>query len=342
MNRKTEMSNGSENNQELQLAYLGTVASITPFIERMKEVEFYPLLSCKIQTLQVNVGKVCNLACKHCHVEAGPHRTESMSRETMNHCLRVLSDTDITTLDITGGAPELNTHLPWFIAEASKLGRRVIVRTNLTVLGQPEYAPLMEFYAQHGVELVSSLPYYRDKDTDRQRGQGVFQTSIQILQHLNSLGYGHTESGLTLNLVYNPGGAFLPPAQHAIEADFRKELLARFGIRFNHLLIITNVPVGRFLTFLHESGNLSRYMERLAGAFNTAAAGRVMCRELVSVGWDGRLYDCDFNQMLGLTCQPGRIEDFDINTLQQRRIVLHNHCYACTAGAGSSCGGATA
>ncbi|MTI79554.1 MAG: radical SAM/Cys-rich domain protein [Firmicutes bacterium] len=342
MNQSSVIAKVSENDQELQLTHLERVNNITPFVEKIKETNLYPLKSKDIKIMQTNVGKVCNMYCKHCHVNAGPHRTESMNLETMAQCLRVLADTDITTLDITGGAPELNPHLPWFIEEANKLRRRVMVRTNLTVLSQPEYTHLMELYARHNVELVSSLPYYRDKDTDKQRGQGVFETSIQILRDLNNLGYSQKQSPLKLNLVYNPGGAFLPPAQHSIEADFRKELRDRHGIVFNNLLTITNVPVGRFLTFLHQSGNLPRYMDKLAGAFNPLAADRVMCRDMISVGWEGQLYDCDFNQMLGLNCQPGHIREFDLAALQQRHIELHNHCYACTAGAGSSCGGATA
>jgi len=255
----------------------------------------------------------------------------------------VLDDTDIPTLDITGGAPELNPHLPWFIDEAVKLGRRVIVRTNLTVLDLDEYVHLAEFYASRRVELTASLPYYRESNTDRQRGEGVFNTSVRVLKRLNALGYGCGQSRLQLNLVYNPAGAFLPPAQHAVEADFRREMMRRYGIVFNQLFTITNVPAGRFLGFLLDSGNLEEYLDRLSGAFNPRAAVRVMCRNQISVGWDGRLYDCDFNQALGLTCNPevpGHIHDFDLASLQSRPIVLDNHCYACTAGFGSSCGGA--
>lgn len=330
------------NFQDHQLRTLEGVNGIQPFIEKLKETEFYPLTSGPINTLQVNVGKVCNLSCRHCHVEAGPHRTESMSRETLCHCLRVLAETSIPTLDVTGGAPELNPHLTWFIHEAAKLVKQVMVRTNLTVLGMEECAPLVDFYARHNVEIVSSLPYYREKDVDRQRGAGVFHSSFEVLQRLNLAGYGQEGSPLQLNLVYNPGGAFLPPNQHDIEADFKRELFNRYGIQFNHLYTITNVPVGRFLKFLQESGNLERYMTRLVSTFNPSAAGRVMCREMISVGWDGRLYDCDFNQMLGLTCQPDNIREFDLSKLQERKILLHNHCYACTAGAGSSCGGTIA
>lgn len=314
---------------------------IPPFVEKMKAAALYPLRSTGIAVLQVNVGKACNLMCKHCHVEAGPTRTETMSKEIMSYCLEVLAGTPIDTLDITGGAPELNPHLPWFIQSAVRLGKKVMVRTNLTVLERPEYRHLVEFYAQHKVEIVASLPYYLEKNTDRQRGSGVFQSSINVLQRLNGLGYGQGE--LRLTLVYNPGGAFLPPDQKAMEADFKRELGKRYGIVFDNLFTLTNVPVGRFLKFLQESGNLVGYYERLVKAFNPAAAAKVMCRSLISVGWDGRLYDCDFNQMLGLTCShgvPNHIKDFDWERLQNREIILSDHCYACTAGAGSSCGGA--
>jgi len=218
-----------------------------------------------------------------------------------------------------------------------------MVRTNLTLLDRPDYAHLAEFFASQGVEVVASLPYYLGRNTDRQRGDGVFDATVRVLRRLNELDYGLEQGGLTLDLVYNPGGAFLPPAQHAVEADFRRELLRRHGIVFTNLFTITNVPVGRFLRFLSESGNLEEYLDRLAGAFNPAAAGQVMCRSMIAVGGDGRLYDCDFNQMLDLPCAPevpGHIDEFDLAALSSRRIILENHCYACTAGAGSSCGGA--
>ncbi|MCM1566177.1 MAG: arsenosugar biosynthesis radical SAM protein ArsS [Dehalobacter sp.] len=322
---------------------LQSVKGIKPFKEKLKEVNLYPLRSSNsINTLQVNVGKVCNLSCKHCHAEAGPHRRESMSQQTMSFCLQALADNHIPNLDITGGAPELNSHLSWFLNEAVKIGSHVMIRTNLTVLALAEYAPLLQLFASKGVEIISSLPCYKEENTERQRGKGVFQTSIQVLQRLNNLGYGNENSQLKLNLVYNPGGAFLPPPQHMIEVDFRRELLNRYGVRFNNLHTLTNVPVGRFLTFLTESQNLERYMSHLAGAFNLSAVSKVMCRELISVGWDGQLYDCDFNQMLGLNCQPRFVQDFNLATLQDRKIMLNNHCYACTAGVGSSCGGALA
>ncbi len=330
-------------NSDEQLQCLAGVDNIKPFAEKLKTINAYPLkTNNKMKTMQVNVGKVCNQVCKHCHVDAGPHRTESMSKDIMAECIRVLAENHIENLDITGGAPEMNPNLPWFITEATKLGCHIIVRSNLTVLDLPEYAHLPEFFAEHKVEVVSSLPYYSEKDTDRQRGSGVFETSIKILQRLNALGYGQENSSLQLNLVYNPGGAFLPPVQSAIEADFRKALLSKYGIRFNKLFNITNVPVGRFLSFLHESGNLSRYMERLAGSFNPATVDAVMCRSQISVGWDGQVYDCDFNQMLEMACTPGHIKNITPETLREREILLHNHCYACTAGAGSSCGGEVA
>ncbi len=324
-----------------RVSCLDALTGIQPFAEKIREAGCRPLKSNDpIRTLQVNIGKACNLRCRHCHVEAGAHRTESMSVDTMSCCLQVLADNEIPTLDITGGAPELNPNLLWLINGARSLGLHAMVRTNLAVLEIPEYAYLPEFYADCGVEINASLPYYSEKDTDRQRGPGVFTASIRMLSRLNKLGYAQAGGSLKLNLVYNPGGAYLPPAQQAVEADYRRVLLGQFGIRFNSLFTITNSPVGRFLTFLRDSGNLQRYMERLASAFNPATVNRVMCRDMLSVGWDGRLYDCDFNQMLGLQCLPAHIAEFSRVALQEREIVLGNHCYACTAGAGSSCGGA--
>lgn len=326
-----------------QIQCLKELGGIVPFGERIREAEFYPLKSqCSIKTLQVNVGKVCNLMCKHCHVEAGPHRTESMTWDTMARCIQVLFENDIPNLDITGGAPELNPNFTWLVEEARKLDINVILRSNLTVMGLDQYTSLPEFLAENSVEITCSLPFYDQKEADRQRGQGVFLESINVLTRLSRLGYGREGSPLRLNLVYNPNGAYLPPPQSSIETDYRRVLLNQYGISFNNLYTITNVPVGRFLTFLNESGNLQRYVRRLAGSFNPLTISKVMCREQISVGWDGQLYDCDFNQMLGLKCSPGSIEEFDREALQERRIILGNHCYACTAGAGSSCGGAIA
>ncbi len=322
-----------------------TFSGIPPFSDRLAKTGLLPLRSTGISTLQVNLGKVCNQSCRHCHVGAGPERKESMGLENISLCLEVLRTTEIPTLDITGGAPELNPGFPWLVDEAVKLGRRVIVRTNLTVLDLPDYSYLAEFYATREVELFSSLPCYLEQNIDQQRGAGVFQPSIRVLKRLNALGYGRENGPLRLNLVFNPGGAFLPPPQHSLEEDFRRELLGRYGLIFSNLYTITNVPIGRFLDTLINEGQLDKYLEQLANAFNTSAAARVMCRDMISVGWDGRLYDCDFNQMLGLTCEqgvPGHIRDFDLAALQSRPIVLGNHCYACTAGAGSSCCGIVA
>lgn len=315
------------------------------FDARLAEAGFHPLHATGITVLQINVGKLCNQTCRHCHVDAGPDRTETMSRETAEQCLAALAQTDIPTVDITGGAPELNANFRRLVEGSRALGRHVMDRCNLSVLLIPSQADLAEFLAGHQVEVVASLPYYRASQTDAQRGAGVFEKSIEALRLLNRHGYGQTGGELTLNLVYNPVGAFLPAKQEALEAQFRKELRARHGVEFNHLYTITNMPISRFLEFLVESGNYDGYMERLANAFNPAAAAGVMCRYTLSVGWDGTLYDCDFNQMLELPVGygvPGHIRDFDAARLHRRCIVTRNHCYGCTAGSGSSCGGAVA
>jgi radical SAM/Cys-rich protein len=265
-----------------------------------------------------------------------------MSRETAELCIAALAKTDIPTVDITGGAPELNPNFRWLVEQSRALGRQVMDRCNLSVLLIPSQEDLGEFLAAHQVEIVASLPSYRANQTDAQRGEGVFKKSVEGLRLLNRLGYGRPGSGLTLNLVYNPVGAFLPPKQEAIEAQFRKELRRLYGVEFNHLYTITNMPISRFLEYLIESGNYEGYMERLANAFNPAAAAGVMCRYTLSVGWDGTLYDCDFNQMLDLRVSddvPSHIRDFDLAKLQSRRIITRNHCFGCTAGSGSSCGG---
>ncbi|HJT19483.1 MAG TPA: arsenosugar biosynthesis radical SAM (seleno)protein ArsS [Nitrospira sp.] len=313
------------------------------FGQYLEQAGLHPLHATGITVFQINVGKWCNQTCRHCHVDAGPDREERMTRETAELCIRALAKTDIPTVDITGGAPELNPHFRWLVKESRALGRRVMDRCNLSVLLLPSQADLAEFLADHRVEIVASLPYYRAGQTDAQRGEGVFAKSIEALRMLNALGYGKPDSGLVLNLVHNPVGAFLPPKQEAIEAQFRRELKTRHSIEFNRLYTITNMPISRFLEFLLESGNYERYMDRLANAFNPAAAAGVMCRYTISVGWDGILYDCDFNQMLDLPVidgTPAHIRDFDPARLHHRRIVTGNHCYGCTAGSGSSCGGA--
>jgi radical SAM/Cys-rich protein len=305
-----------------------------------------------VDTLQVNITKLCNQVCRHCHVDASPARTEAMSPEGIAKCLEILARyPEIGTLDITGGAPELHAEFGFFVEQAVKLGKRVIVRHNLTVQldKHPKTGASMEhlpqFFAQQRVELISSLPYHQQFFTDAQRGAGVFGKSLEAMRRLNAVGYGVEGSGLVLNLVYNPVGPYLPAAQPALEADYKRELKGRHGLVFNSLYTITNMPINRFRLHLEKSGQLEPYMAKLLAAFNPTAAEGVMCRTLVSVGHDGRLYDCDFNQMLELGASCGgralSIFDFDLATALRRRIRFGEHCLGCTAGAGSSCGGAT-
>jgi radical SAM/Cys-rich protein len=318
-------------------------AAGSAFDARLDAAGLFPLTASEVTTLQVNVGKRCNQACKHCHVDAGPHRTEEMARETADLCLDALRrHPEIHTLDITGGAPELNPHFRHLASEARAMGRHVIDRCNLTILFEPGQETLARFLADHQIEVTASLPYYLAQRTDAQRGVGVYEKSIEGLRLLNALGYGVPDTGLLLNLVYNPTGAFLPPSQAAMEAEYKDELARRHGIVFSHLYTITNLPIARFRHFLERTGNYDRYLDRLKSAFNPDAAANVMCRSLVSVGWDGVLYDCDFNQMLDLPVEasaPRHIRDFDAYLLARRRIVTGDHCFGCTAGAGSSCGG---
>lgn len=317
-----------------------------PFQQKMEGLGLYPLLPTGIEVFQVNIGKMCNQVCRHCHVDAGPDRKEVMTKATMEQCLEALAATSLATVDITGGAPELNPDFRWFVEEIRKLGRRVMVRCNLTIiLANPKYHDLPEFYRRHGVEVVSSLPFYTADRTDRQRGEGVFQDSLKALKLLNAVGYGQENSGLLLNLVYNPAGAFLPPSQEVLEKEYKTALWKEHGICFNKLFVITNMPISRYLDYLLQSGNYEKYMEKLTAAFNPAAARSVMCRNTISVGWDGYLYDCDFNQMLDLkvNCRNIRhVSQFNLAALNQREIVLNQHCYGCTAGAGSSCAGTVA
>jgi radical SAM/Cys-rich protein len=316
------------------------------FRKKIESIGHYPLKPSKIEILQVNVGYMCNQVCKHCHVDAGPDRQEIMTRETMQQCLDILTKTKIKTLDITGGAPEMNPDFRWFVSEAFGIGvSEIIVRSNLTILtANPKYYDLPEFFKANNVRICSSLPFYNAGKTDRQRGEGVFEKSIDGLRMLNAVGYGKTGTGLILDLVYNPIGAFLPGNQEQLQRDFKKELKDHFNIDFNSLFTITNIPISRFLDFLIESGNYEDYMEKLINAFNPSAVGGVMCRNTISIDWQGYLYDCDFNQMLGLkTSQASgqHISKFDVSKLEQREIVIGQHCFACTAGAGSSCQGAT-
>lgn len=321
-------------------------SSRQPFDDALATSGLFPLTSTAIEVFQVNVGKLCNQTCNHCHVDAGPDRTEeNMSRETFELCLAAIRQLGKPTVDLTGGAPELNPNFRWFVEELRALGCHVIDRCNLTVLTLRSQPDLAEFLARNQVEVIASLPYFSADRTDAQRGDGIFEKSIDAIRKLNALGYGVPDSGLQLNLVYNPTGAFLPPAQEAIEADFKRELKQRHDIVFNSLYTITNMPISRFLEFLIRSENYERYMNKLVAAYNPAAASGVMCRTTVSVGWDGALYDCDFNQMLELETgfdTPHHIRDFNAAKLAQRRIVTGQHCYGCTAGAGSSCAGSTA
>lgn len=327
-----------------QLYVIDNTSAVPPFEYVLGKNGISPLFASGIEVFQINVGKRCNQICGHCHVDAGPDRAEMMSQETAEACIRALERTSIPKVDITGGAPELNPNFRWLVEHACRLGRHVIDRCNLTVLLLSGQKDLADFLAAHRVEVICSLPYFQERETDRQRGEGVFQRSIEGLRRLNALGYGIPGSGLVLNLVHNPVGAFLPPPQAAMEDDFRRAL-DKFGIRFNRLFCITNMPISRFLEFLLRSGNYEHYMQRLAQAFNPQAVAGLMCRNTISVGWDGRLYDCDFNQMLDLevgSSVPRHISTFDISALNRRQIVTARHCFGCTAGAGSSCSGATA
>lgn len=327
-----------------QRTTLRGIALAREFDAALADAGLAPLRPTRVEVLQINVGKVCNQTCRHCHVDAGPDRREVMTRETMEQCLHALAKTDIATVDITGGAPEMNPHFRWLVSEVRALGRHVMDRCNLTILDTPSHRDLPEFFAEHSVEVVCSLPHYLESRTDRQRGDGVYERSIRALQRLNALGYGDGRSGLRLVLVANPVGAFTITDQRVMEDEFRKALGARHGVVFDQLFCLTNMPISRYLEWLVESDNLDRYMTALVTAFNPTAAAGLMCRNTVSVGWDGVLYDCDFNQMLDMPVAeraPRHIRDFDLAALTAREIATDRHCFGCTAGEGSSCGGAT-
>jgi len=316
---------------------------------RQHQLELHPF---SIETLQLNVTKLCNQACRHCHVDASPTRSEQMDRAAIDRCLEILAaHAYIRNVDITGGAPELNPHFDYLVVEAARLKKHVMVRHNLTVTldGNPQTGEsksyLPEFFAAHNVEVISSLPYYEPYFTDKQRGKGVFEKSIQSMRLLNAQGYGRDAGSLILNLVYNPVGAFLPASQASLEGDFKRKLDSEYGLRFNHLYTITNMPINRFESQLKALGAYDAYMAKLRNAFNPGAAQGLMCRSLISVGYDGKLYDCDFNQMLEMQIvngEPSTIFNFDLETLMKRRITFGSHCFGCTAGAGSSCGGTIA
>lgn len=331
--------------KQLEILSNGVFATglLPTFAEKIKQTNQFPLQPSKIEILQINVGYMCNQVCAHCHVDAGPDRKEIMTIETMQQCLDVLKNTQVNTLDLTGGAPEMNPNFRWFVEEASKLGvQDFIVRSNLTIiLANKKHNDLPQFFAKHNIHVVSSLPFYKREKTDKQRGDGVFDKSIKALQMLNEMGYGKQNSPLKLDLVYNPSGAFLPTDQKALQNDFKKALKEDFDIDFNSLFAITNLPISRFLDYLIATDNYEDYMYALVEAYNPKAVENVMCKNTISVSWDGFLYDCDFNQMLGLKVSTSEkhISEFNEEKLNKRNIIISQHCYGCTAGAGSSCQG---
>jgi radical SAM/Cys-rich protein len=328
-----------------QLEILNEKDALPLFKEKLNQCGIPVLSASGVEILQINVGYMCNQTCKHCHVDAGPDRKEIMTTDTMKKILRILDRSQFSTIDLTGGAPEMNPDFRWFVKEIRERNSQcnIIVRCNLTILkANKKYFDLPVFYREHNVEVVSSLPFYNADRTDRQRGDGVFEDSVAALKMLNAEGYGVEGTGLILNLVYNPSGAFLPASQALLEKEFKQELLTKHGIVFNQLFAITNMPISRFLDYLLQSNNYHSYMNKLLSAFNPSAVANVMCRNTISVGWDGYLYDCDFNQMLGLKTHETtsrHIDDCDLESLNIRQIITDQHCYGCTAGAGSSCGG---
>lgn len=321
--------------------------TLPTFESKLKEHHLGEIHPQKLTILQLNIGYMCNQVCAHCHVDAGPDRKEMMDRATLEACLKVMRENCIETVDLTGGAPEMHPEFRWFVEQirATTAVEEIIVRSNLTIImANKKYHDLPHFFKQHQVHVISSLPFYKRNKTDRQRGSGVFDQSITALKKLNAVGYGQPDSTLALDLVYNPSGAFLPGDQTALENDFKKALKEDFDITFNQLFTITNLPISRFLDYLIASENYEEYMHTLVEAFNPAAAQNVMCTNTISVRWDGFLYDCDFNQMLDLKVNGGKIHinDFDLPVLQNRSIRISQHCYGCTAGAGSSCQGSIA
>ena len=316
------------------------------FANKIKETNQFPLRPKTLEILQINVGYMCNQVCAHCHVDAGPDRKEIMTRETMTDCLDVIKKTGAHTLDLTGGAPEMNPNFRWFVEEAAKVGiKDFIVRSNLTIIrANKKYYDLPKFFKKHNIHIVSSMPHWTRGKTDKQRGDGVFDKSIKALQELNAVGYGMPDNNLRLDLVYNPSEAFFTGDQNALENDFKKALKEDFEINFHNLFAITNLPISRFLDYLIASENYEDYMYSLVEAYNPAAVENVMCTNTLSVSWDGWLYDCDFNQMLNLkvNSKVKHISEYNEELLQKRNIIINQHCYGCTAGAGSSCQGVVA
>lgn len=314
------------------------------FNEKLKETGIDALRPVKPEILQMNLGSRCNQSCKHCHVEGGPNKNDCMTWETMEHCLKILKNTSISKVDITGGAPEMNPWFRDFVKKIKELDKHVMVRCNLTIFFyDDQYHDLPDFYARNKIEVIASLPYPESGRTDKLRGNGVFDKSIRALQLLNKAGYGKADSELSLNLVYNPAGAYLPGSQKDLEGMFKEKLWQEYGIVFNQLFTITNMPISRFLDFLNRTDNYDDYMAKLVESFNPAAATNVMCKNTLSVNPEGYIFDCDFNQMLNMPVQheKNHVSVFS-HDIQNRYIALDNHCFGCTAGAGSSCGGATA
>tara|TARA_B100000767_G_scaffold244817_1_gene243315 strand:+ start:2365 stop:3420 length:1056 start_codon:yes stop_codon:yes gene_type:complete len=320
--------------------------TLPTFKEKVKNSNIQQVRPTGLEILQINVGYMCNQVCSHCHVDAGPDRKEIMTQETMEQILQVLRNSKINTVDLTGGAPEMHPQFRWFVEEIRKTEvEEIIVRSNLTIiLANKKYNDLPEFFSEHKIHVISSLPFYKRNKTDRQRGDGVFDSSIKALQMLNAVGFGLPNSELQLDLVYNPSGAFLPGDQKALELDFKKALAEDFNIKFNLLFTITNLPISRFLDYLIASENYEEYMHALVDAFNPSAVRNVMCTNTISVSWEGFLFDCDFNQMLDLKVDStiAHISEFNSTVLDDRNIRLSQHCYGCTAGAGSSCQGSIA
>ena len=311
----------------------------------LKQTDFPAIKRGKLETLQVNLGYRCNQQCLHCHVNAGPSRKENMVLETVERILQFLKQSGVKKLDLTGGAPELNPHYRYLVKQARQLGVHVMDRCNLTVLLEPGQEDLAQFFAEHQVELFASLPCYQEENVDAQRGKGVHASSIEAIQQLNQVGYGVEGSGLNLDFVYNPGGAFLPPSQSQLEVDYKKELKSKYGVSFNQLLTIANMPIQRFGSTLISKGQFGEYMDLLKSSHQDANLQTVMCRSLISIDWQGYVYDCDFNQMLGLPLEynnrpRSHISELDVKKIEGLAIVIADHCYGCTAGQGSSCGGA--
>jgi radical SAM/Cys-rich protein len=351
MNKKSLLARNNDlanTKRQLEVLSNGQFASgeLPTFAKKIAATNQFPLRPKKLEILQINMGYMCNQVCAHCHVDAGPDRKEIMTKKTMQECLNVIKKTGAHTLDLTGGAPEMNPNFKWFVEEAAKLGiNDFIVRSNLTIIrANKKFHDLPKFFKKHSIHVVSSMPHWTRGKTDKQRGDGVFDKSIKALQELNAVGYGIPGSDLKLDLVYNPSGAFLPGNQKALESDFKKALKEEFNINFNSLFAITNLPISRFLDYLIASENYEDYMYALVEAYNPEAVKNVMCTNTLSISWDGWLYDCDFNQMLNLKVNSSvkHISEYNEELLQNRNISINQHCYGCTAGAGSSCQGVVA